>query len=87
MVRKMTVVFHDEELYKSLKIEAIKRNSTSSDIISRAVIEWLENQEDIALLPAVEQARAEWKQKGGRSWSDVEKDLTVAVNNRKSSKE
>jgi hypothetical protein len=77
--RKMTVVFEDESLYIQLKVEAIKRHTAASSIISEAVREWLESREDAELLPAVEAARSEWKQKGGRPWSEVEKDLDGAL--------
>jgi hypothetical protein len=81
MNRKMTVVFHDEELYTELKVEAARRHIAASDIVADAVREWLERCEDAELLPIIEAARAEWKQKGGRLWSEVEKELeeTVAV--------
>lgn len=75
MKRKMTLVFHDEDLYTQLKIEAVKRRTTASDIVSDAVREWLENRQDAALAPLVREARAEFQEKGGRSWSDVEKEL------------
>jgi hypothetical protein len=63
--RKTTVVFEDESLYIQLKVEAVKRHTTASSIISEAVREWFESREDADLLPAVEAARTEWKQKGG----------------------
>jgi hypothetical protein len=75
MKRKMTVVFQDEELYTRLKIEAVKRHIAASDIVASAVREWLESREDAELLPAIEEARNEWKEKGGRSWSDIERDM------------
>jgi len=79
MSRKMTVVFHDEELYTELKVEAARRHTAASDIIADAVREWLERREDAELLPIIEAARAEWKQKGGRPWSEVEKELEETV--------
>jgi hypothetical protein len=75
----MTVVFHDEELYTELKVEAARRHTAASDIIADAVREWLESREDAELLPIIEAARAEWKQKGGRPWSEVEQELGEAV--------
>jgi len=42
MSRRMTVVFHDEELYTSLKVEAARRHKPASGIISEAVQQWLE---------------------------------------------
>lgn len=42
MSRRMTVVFHDEELYTWLKVEAARRHRPASDIIAKAVQQWLE---------------------------------------------
>lgn len=75
MSRKMTVVFHDEGLYTDLKVEAARSHQPASKIVSEAVKEWLERQEDAELLPQVAEAKAEWKVKGGRPWSEVEKEL------------
>lgn len=75
MTRRMTVVFHDEELYTQLKVEAARQHRPASDIIADAVREWLESAEDAELLPAIETAHAEWKEKGGRPWSEVEREL------------
>ena len=82
MSRRMTVVFHDEDLYTTLKVEAARRHMPASDIIADAVREWLERREDAELLPVIEAARAEWKEKGGRPWSEVEKELEGAVSQR-----
>lgn len=79
MSRRMTVVFHDEELYTELKVEAARRHTAASNIIADAVREWLERREDAELLPVIEAARAEWKQKGGHPWSEVEQELEEAV--------
>jgi hypothetical protein len=79
MTKKMTVVFHDEELYTQLKIEAVKRHKAASEIIAEAVKEWLESQEDAELLPIIEAATKEWKEKGGRPWSEVEKEMEEKV--------
>jgi len=78
----MTVVFHDEELYTYLKVEAARRHMAASEIITDAVREWLENREDAELLPVIETARSEWKEKGGRPWSEVERELEEAVTQR-----
>jgi hypothetical protein len=80
MKRKVTLVFSDEELYTQLKIEAVKRRTTASDIVSDAVREWLESHEDAELIPVIESARAEWKEKGGRPWTEVEQELAQSVN-------
>jgi len=79
MSRKMTVVFHDEDLYTYLKVEAARRHTAASKIITDAVRQWLENREDAELSPVIEAARAEWSEKGGRPWFDVEHELDIAI--------
>jgi hypothetical protein len=74
MERKMAVPFRDEELYIRLKAEADRRQMSLSDAIADAVREWLENCEDEELMPTIETTRAEWKEKGGRPWSEIERD-------------
>ena len=86
MSRRMTVVFQDDDLYTNLKIEAVRRRKPASDIVSEAVLEWLESREDAELLPAIDAARAEWKKKGGRPWAEIEKEMTEALTTRKSKK-
>ena len=82
MSRRMTVVFHDDDLYTNLKIAAVRRNRPASEIIAEAIWEWLESREDAELLPTIEAARAEWRKKGGRPWSKAEKDLEEALSTR-----
>ncbi|MFC1978063.1 hypothetical protein ACFLWS_07375 [Chloroflexota bacterium] len=82
MSRKMTVVFHNEDLYTYLKVEAARRHIPASEIIADAVSEWLESREDAELLPAIEAARTEWKEKGGRSWSESERELEESISRR-----
>jgi len=71
MTRRMTVVFHDDQLYTALKVEAVRRRLTASEIIAEAVTEWLESREDASLLPVIKAARAEYQEKGGRPWDEV----------------
>ncbi|HAS04208.1 MAG TPA: hypothetical protein DCR71_00310 [Dehalococcoidia bacterium] len=80
MKRKVTLVFHDEDLYTQLKIEAVKRRTTASNIVSDAVREWLESREDAELIPVIESVRSEWNKKGGRSWTEVERELAESLN-------
>jgi len=82
MSKRMTVVFHDEDLYTYLKVEAARRHKPASNIIAEAVREWLESREDAELLPVVEAARTEWQEKGGRPWAEVEQELEEAVSKR-----
>lgn len=82
MSKRMTVVFHDEDLYTTLKVEAARRHKAASDIVAEAVREWLESREDAELLPLVEAARAEWQEKGGRPWAEVEREIDRAIGQR-----
>jgi len=75
----MTVVFHDEDIYTRLKIEAIKKRTTASNIVTNAVREWLENHEDAELIPAIDAARNEWKEKSGCPWSEAERELEESI--------
>lgn len=78
MTKKMTVVFHDEELYTDLKIEAVRRNRPASEIISEAVREWLEAKEDEELIPMAESAIADWEQNGGFKLEEVDREIAEA---------
>jgi predicted transcriptional regulator len=82
MTKKMTVVFHDEELYTNLKIEAVRRNRPASEIIAEAVREWLEVKEEEELLPEIDAAIAEYEEKGGRPWEEVEREWEQAIKER-----
>lgn len=64
-MKRMTVLFEDEALYTAVKVEAARRNTPLKDLVTQAVREWLENQEDAELLPSIEMARAEWEENGG----------------------
>ena len=79
MTRKMTVVFHDEDLYTYLKVEAARRHIAASDIVADAVQEWLDAREDEELVPLVEAAVVEYKEKGGRPWGEVEREWKEEV--------
>ena len=87
MSRKMTVVFHNEDLYTYLKVEAARRHMPASEIIADAVSEWLETREDAELVPAIEAARTEWKEKGGRPWSEAERELEESISRREGAAE
>ena len=87
MKRKVTLVFHDEDLYTQLKIEAVRRHTTASNIVADAVREWLESREDAELVPAIEAARTEWKEKGGRPWSESEREIEESIDRREGASE
>ncbi len=82
MSRRMTVIFHDEDLYMGLKIEAVKRRLSASDLIAEAVKEMLESREDLKLIPIIEESRAEYHKKGGRTWDEVSGDLKRHIEKR-----
>lgn len=70
MSRRMTVVFDDDELYTTLKVEAARRHRPAKDLVAEALREWLEAQEDADLLPEIERTRAEWEEKGSMEASE-----------------
>jgi 16S rRNA G966 N2-methylase RsmD len=78
MTKKMTVVFHDEELYIELKMEAVRRNRPASEIVSEAVFEWLQTKEDEELVPLAETAIADWEKNGGFKLEDVDREIKEA---------
>ncbi len=82
MSKRMTVIFEDEELYTALKVEAARKGRHAKDIIAEAVSEWLEAREDEELGADLEEIRHEWKEKGGRSWAAVERDIEGAIRKR-----
>jgi hypothetical protein len=82
MSRRMTVIFHDEDLYMGLKIEAVRRHLSASDLIAEAVKGLLESREDFKLIPIIEESRAEYDKKGGRTWDEVSSDLKRHIEKR-----
>jgi hypothetical protein len=82
MSRRMTVVFHNDDLYTDLKVAAVRGRVTASEIIAEAVAEWLESREDAGLLPAIKDARAEYRAKGSRPWDKVHKEVKQAIDKR-----
>ena len=79
MTRRMTVVFHNDDLYTDLKVAAVRRRLTASEIIAEAVTEWLESREDAALLPVIDAARSDYKEKGGRPWNEVHQEVKQSI--------
>lgn len=75
MSKRMTVVFRDENIYTHLKVEAAKRNINASDIVSEAIVEWIESHEDIELTPLIKESQKEIKKIGTKSWNEVKKSL------------
>jgi hypothetical protein len=82
MSRKMTVVFHNEDLYTDLKVAAARRHMAASEIVAEAVQQWLDEKEDEELAALHKESMAEYRQKGGRSWEEVEKEWEEAIKKR-----
>ncbi|MBI4493575.1 MAG: hypothetical protein HY690_12365 [Chloroflexi bacterium] len=64
-MKRMTVLFEDESLYTAVKVEAARLNRPLKDLVTEALRQWLAAREDAELLPAIEAARAEWREQGG----------------------
>jgi hypothetical protein len=61
----MTIVFDDEEMYVALKAQAARQGRPAKDVVAEAMQEWLERKEDEALRQELDEARKEWREKGG----------------------
>ena len=75
MARRMTVVFDDEDLYTAVKVEAARRHIAAKDIVSAALREWLELQEDIEDAPIFNERLAAYKREGGIPHDEVVRKL------------
>ena len=64
-MKKMTVVIDNDDLYTAIKVEAARRNRPLKEIVAEALQEWLEVREDLELAPIIEEAMAEYREKGG----------------------
>lgn len=64
-MKRMTVLFEDEELYTAIKVEAARRNRPLKELVTDALREWIEAQEDTELLADIDAAREEWHEQGG----------------------
>ena len=70
MAKRMTVIFDDETLYTALKVEAARKGCHPKDIVSAAVREWIEGQEDAELSVGLDSARQEYERDGGLEASE-----------------
>ncbi len=71
MSKRMTVVFHNEALYTTLKMEAARRHQPASELVAEAVREWLERHEKVDRPSGTEMAGVKQQAKGGRSWDEA----------------
>ena len=74
----MTVIFDDEELYTALKVEAARRHRPAKEIVSEAVREWLEVQEDKEDLEVARERLEAYEREGGISHDDVMRKLGLS---------
>ncbi len=58
-MKKMTVVFRDEELYHALKVQAAAEGHTLGSAVIEAVTQWLEAKEDFADAASAQEAMRE----------------------------
>lgn len=56
---KITVELGDARLYKAVKILAVERGMTLREVVVEALKEWVEKQEDLEDIKAIEEARGE----------------------------
>lgn len=70
-MKKVTVVFEDDELYTAVKVEAARLNRPLKDIVREALEAWLQAQEDVADALLAREALAEYQEKGGLPWEEV----------------
>lgn len=75
MVRRMTVVFDDDELYTALKVEAARRSRPAKDIVAEAVREWLELQEDREDLEVARERLTAYRRESGIPHEEVVRKL------------
>ena len=47
----------------------------ASDIVSEAVVEWIESQEDLELSPLIKSSQEEAKERGTKLWKELKRDL------------
>lgn len=55
---KVTIAFHDDELYRSIKVIAARSGRQIRDVVEEALEEWLESREDAEDIAVSEEAIA-----------------------------
>ena len=77
MSKRMTIIFDDDELYRTLKVEAALRGRHAKDIVAEAIRDWFEAREDEELASGLETARDEWEREGGVEASEFFSDVNA----------
>lgn len=70
-MKKVTVVFEDDDLYTALKVQAARLNRPLKALVAEALEVWLEAEEEVEDIAAFREAMAEYREKGGIPWEDV----------------
>jgi plasmid stability protein len=70
-MKKVTVIFDDDDLYTALKVQAARSNRPLKALITDALEAWLEAEEELEDASAYREAMAEHREKGGVPWEDV----------------
>ena len=70
-MKKVTVVFEDEDLYTALKVQAARTNRPLKELITEALQAWLEAEEEVEDVAAFREAMAEYRAQGGVPWEEV----------------
>ncbi|MGH2406819.1 MAG: hypothetical protein ACRDF7_01910 [Candidatus Limnocylindrales bacterium] len=68
---KVTLDLADPQLYKAIKIEAVKHDRSLRDVVEEALAQWLERLEDEEDAAAAAAALDEYDRVGGRDATDV----------------
>lgn len=70
-MKKVTIVFEDDDLYTALKVQAARWNRPLKALVAEALEVWLEAEEEVEDIAAFREALAEYREKGGVPWEDV----------------
>lgn len=78
-MKKVTIVFDDDELYTAIKVLAARRNRTLKELVTEALAAWLEAQEEAEDAILAREALAEYREKGGLPWEEVKARLEATL--------
>ncbi len=70
LVKKLTVML-DDNLYRAVKVEAVRHDQAVRELVTDALAEWLEILEDRELGALADEAMAEYEAKGGVPLEEV----------------
>ena len=81
-MKKVTVVFEDDDLYTAVKMEAARLNRSVEDVIREALEHWLEAQEEAEDLADYHERMAEYREKGGIPWEEGDRRIQKILGER-----